>query len=133
MVSRVSPSHHTGPLAIRLIALLTLLAGLVSQSSPANVDGTIREVYNGCVRKGVHPMNTVNVREAREQISRLLDAVAAGEEFVIVRRGHPAARLVGLNTGTVCFPDRQELRDALPPMNESAADAVRDLRDQERF
>lgn len=78
-------------------------------------------------------MNTVNVREAREQISRLLDAVAAGEEIVIVRRGQPTARLVGLNTGTVRFPDRQALRDAPPPMNESAADAVRDLRDQERF
>lgn len=73
-------------------------------------------------------MTTVNVREAREKISRLLDAVAAGEEIVIVRRGRPAARLVGLNAPAIAFPDRQELRDALPPMTESAADAVRTLR-----
>ena len=39
-------------------------------------------------------MQKVNVREARQQISRLLDAVALGEEIVIMRHGKPAARLL---------------------------------------
>jgi len=43
---------------------------------------------------------SVGVHEAKTHLSRLLDAVAAGEEVLITRRGHPAARLVALGTGT---------------------------------
>jgi len=38
-------------------------------------------------------MQTINVRETREKLSSLLDAVLAGEEIVILRNGKPAARL----------------------------------------
>ncbi|WP_157263653.1 type II toxin-antitoxin system Phd/YefM family antitoxin [Azohydromonas aeria] len=41
-------------------------------------------------------MRTVNVHEAKTQLSRLLEAVEAGEEVVIARSGRPVARLVGL-------------------------------------
>lgn len=41
-------------------------------------------------------MLTVNVHEAKTQLSRLLEAVEAGEEVVIARAGRPVARLVGL-------------------------------------
>ena len=40
-------------------------------------------------------MLTVNVHEAKTQLSRLLAQVEAGEEVVIARRGQPVARLVG--------------------------------------
>lgn len=40
-------------------------------------------------------MLTVNVHEAKTQLSRLLQAVEAGEEVVIARAGLPVARLVG--------------------------------------
>ena len=39
-------------------------------------------------------MTTVNVHQAKTQLSRLLERVAAGEEVVIARPGHPVARLV---------------------------------------
>ena len=39
-------------------------------------------------------MLTVNVHEAKTQLSRLLAHVEAGEEVVIARRGQPVARLV---------------------------------------
>ena len=39
-------------------------------------------------------MLTVNVHEAKTQLSRLLQAVEAGEEVVIARAGQPVARLV---------------------------------------
>ena len=39
-------------------------------------------------------MPTVNVHEAKTQLSRLLVQVEAGEEVVIARRGEPVARLV---------------------------------------
>ncbi len=34
-------------------------------------------------------MRKINVKEARQQISRLLDEVNAGEEIIIVRQGKP--------------------------------------------
>jgi prevent-host-death family protein len=42
----------------------------------------------------------VNIHEAKTQLSRLLNRVAAGEEIVISRAGKPIARLVPI-AGTV--------------------------------
>ena len=41
-------------------------------------------------------MLTVNVHEAKSQLSRLLETVEAGGEVLIARAGRPVARLVGL-------------------------------------
>lgn len=41
-------------------------------------------------------MDTINVYEAKTQLSRLLERVEAGEEVVIARAGKPVARLVPL-------------------------------------
>ena len=40
-------------------------------------------------------MVTVNVHEAKTNLSRLLKQVEAGEEVIIARNGKPVARLVG--------------------------------------
>lgn len=78
-------------------------------------------------------MTMVNVRETRENLSRLLDAVAAGEDVVIMRRGRPVARLVAAGSGEVSFRSRRALREDLPPMKRSGADEARAGRDEERF
>ncbi len=39
-------------------------------------------------------MQTVNLYEAKTQLSRLVDRAAAGEEIVIAKGGRPLARLV---------------------------------------
>ena len=39
-------------------------------------------------------MSTVNIREARARLSRLVAQAERGEEIVIARRGKPAVRLV---------------------------------------
>jgi len=39
-------------------------------------------------------MSTVNIREAKAQLSRLLKLVESGEEIVLCRRNIPVARLV---------------------------------------
>ena len=41
-------------------------------------------------------MTMVNVREAKTQLSRLLERVQAGEEIVIAKAGKPCARLMPL-------------------------------------
>jgi len=38
-------------------------------------------------------MKTVNIHQAKSQLSRLLRAVATGEEIIIANRGVPVARL----------------------------------------
>jgi prevent-host-death family protein len=77
-------------------------------------------------------MTMINVRDARENLSRLLDAVAAGEEVVITRRGRPIARLVPAGETAVVFRSRAALREALPPMRRPAAAEVRAGREAER-
>jgi prevent-host-death family protein len=42
-------------------------------------------------------MTTVNVHEAKTQLSRLLERVLQGEEIVIARYGRPVARLVAVS------------------------------------
>ena len=78
-------------------------------------------------------MQMVSVREAKQHISRLLDAVVAGEEIVIMRRGKPAARLLPASeseTGKMRFPDRSTLRAMVPPTKLSAAELIREMRDE---
>ena len=52
-------------------------------------------------------MLTVNVHQAKTQLSRLLVRVEAGEDVVIARRGEPVARLIG------CKPRRKRQADIL--------------------
>ena len=39
-------------------------------------------------------MKSVNIHEAKTHLSRLIERVEAGEEFIIAKAGRPAARLV---------------------------------------
>ncbi|MBB5372708.1 type II toxin-antitoxin system Phd/YefM family antitoxin [Acidocella aromatica] len=52
-------------------------------------------------------MQTVNIHAAKTHLSRLLDAVAGGEEILIARAGRPIARLVPLQGQAV--PPRRRL------------------------
>lgn len=52
-------------------------------------------------------MPTVNVHEAKTQLSRLLAQAEAGEDVVIARRGEPVARLVA------CKPKGRRQPDVL--------------------
>ncbi len=45
-------------------------------------------------------MKTVNVHEAKTQLSKLLEEVAKGESFVIAKAGKPVAKVTALNTPT---------------------------------
>jgi prevent-host-death family protein len=52
-------------------------------------------------------MQTVNIHAAKTHLSRLLDAVADGEEILIARAGRPVARLVPLQGAAA--PQRRQL------------------------
>lgn len=80
-------------------------------------------------------MRTVGLAEAKAQLSALLDAVEAGEEVVITRRGHPVARVVREQASAGSAPDWISRLRALhadqPGPAGSAAALLRELRDQE--
>jgi prevent-host-death family protein len=78
-------------------------------------------------------MRSVNVSETRENLAQLLDAVEAGEEVVIMRRDRPVARLVPMDKPMAPFLHPSRLLNELPPIKTTAAQAVRALRDEERY
>lgn len=44
-------------------------------------------------------MLTINIADAKAQLSRLLDAAVSGEEIIIAKRGRPYVRLVPIDQG----------------------------------
>jgi len=52
-------------------------------------------------------MRTVNMHEAKTHLSRLVDAAARGEPFVIARAGKPLVKVVPLEPAAV--PERRRL------------------------
>jgi len=45
-------------------------------------------------------MHTVNIHEAKTQLSRLVDKAAKGEAFIIAKSGKPLVKVVALDTPT---------------------------------
>ena len=78
-------------------------------------------------------MQTINSREVRENFDSLLNAVASGEEFVIIRCGKRVAHLTPALADSVVFPDRSALRASLPSAKESFDTTIRATRDNERY
>ncbi len=81
-------------------------------------------------------MRMVGLAEAKAGLSALLDAVEAGEEVVITRRGQPVARVVREHPSANPASDWPERLRALhggqPEPAGSAVELLRELRDQER-
>jgi len=78
-----------------------------------------------------------SVREARQKLSHLLQAVEQGEEVEITRRGRVVARLTRAreqpdeaNAAAERAAERKALRDRLPPARVRAAETIRELRDE---
>ena len=60
-------------------------------------------------------MRTAGVREARQNLSALLDEVKKGREIVITEHGRPVAKLVPLNRArSKRLPDFAAIRRRMP-------------------
>jgi len=66
-------------------------------------------------------MDTVNIYDAKTQLSALVERVAAGEEIVIAKNGRPVARLVPITRRTT--PRPLGLFKGAMTMNEETFDA----------
>src|ERR671932_2649111 len=60
-------------------------------------------------------MPTVNMHEAKTQLSRLVDAALAGEEVVIARAGKPAVRLVPCAEAEPAYRELGSLKGTIGP------------------
>ncbi|MDH5297919.1 MAG: type II toxin-antitoxin system prevent-host-death family antitoxin [Desulfobulbaceae bacterium] len=77
-------------------------------------------------------MIEVNVKEARSNLSTLLDRVAHGEEVVVLRHGKKIARLTPLPSENR-LPSLKELRSSLPAAGDTLSNAVVRNREEERY
>ena len=70
-------------------------------------------------------MRTVNMLDAKTQLSRLVDAVESGAEteIVIARNGRPAARLVPMDAPTTTGKRLGLLAGKYPSMSQAEFDA----------
>lgn len=70
-------------------------------------------------------MRSAGIREARHDLSSLLDDVRKGREVLITERGRPVARLVPVKPRTP-FPDlaavRRKARAVTPPLSQAVID-----------
>ena len=75
-------------------------------------------------------MRTAGVREARQNLSALLDEVKAGREVVITERGRPVAKLVPPDRPrSKGFPDLAEFRRTMPILDPRASEAIAEDRE----
>ena len=77
-------------------------------------------------------MVTVNLTQAKARLSELLDQVEAGQDVVITRRGKAVAHLSAAVRPKKPLPLRElaGFRDAMPPLRRSAAELLREMRDE---
>jgi prevent-host-death family protein len=79
-------------------------------------------------------MVTVNIAEAKTQLSRLLDKVEGGENVVITRHGKPVAQLSAVQRPRkpLDLKALAELRAKMPPWRRSSGKLIREMRDDQR-
>ena len=73
-------------------------------------------------------MRSAGIREARQDLTRLLDDVRKGREVVITERGRPVARLVPVKP-RARFPDLALVRRRARRVEPTLSQAVLDDRD----
>jgi prevent-host-death family protein len=80
-------------------------------------------------------MNTVNLADAKANLSQLVDRVEAGDTIEITRRGKPAARLVAAakKKKTINLAELQAHTKTMPYQNEGAGQFVRNMRNTDRY
>jgi prevent-host-death family protein len=76
-------------------------------------------------------MRKTGVREARQNLSALIEEVRKGHEITITDRGRPVARLVPpLSSVSVPFHGRSAFRRTMPKLKPPASKAVIDGREE---
>jgi len=76
-------------------------------------------------------MKEAGIREARQNLSALIDDVQKGHEIVITDRGRPVARLVPpIPSASKPFRGRSAFRRKMPKLKASLSQAIIDGREE---
>jgi prevent-host-death family protein len=80
-------------------------------------------------------MDTVGLAEAKARLSELIARAEAGEDVCISRRGKPVVRLTRLDRPKkpIDFDALRKLRESMPQQQESSAEFIRRMRDDDRY
>jgi len=83
-------------------------------------------------------MRSLSLAEAKSHLSAIVDRVEAGEEVVITRRGRPVARIVperalDLDEARGWIEELDAFLREQPPREVTAAEVVRQMRDDARY
>lgn len=73
-------------------------------------------------------MKEAGIREARQNLSMLIEEVRKGHEITITDRGKPVARLVPPRRQTIAFAGRSAFRRRMPSLTATVSAAVIDGR-----
>ena len=75
-------------------------------------------------------MRKAGIREARQNISELIEFVRKGREILITDRGKPVARLVpAVKSKARAFPGRAEFRRSMPTLRSRLSSAISEGRE----
>lgn len=77
-------------------------------------------------------MATVNLAQAKANLSELIDRVESGEGVVITRHGKPVARLSAIEQPKKPIPSLAAFRATLPRRRISSLKLLRQMRDEQR-
>ena len=78
-------------------------------------------------------MLEINVKEARSNLSSILDRVEKGEEIIITRRGKRVARISNLDNNPSPLKSLKQFRNKISVKGKSLSQTVIDQRDEERY
>ncbi len=72
-------------------------------------------------------MKRVGIREVRQNLSALLEAIKGGQELIVTEHGRPVARLVPVDASeSKAFPDLSAFRARMPKLSLSLSQALLD-------
>ena len=78
-------------------------------------------------------MLEINVKEARGNLSSILDRVEKGEEIIITRRGKRIARISNIDINPSPLKSLKQFRKKISVKGKSLSQTVIDQRNEERY
>lgn len=78
-------------------------------------------------------MDKISVKEARGNLSTILDRVEQGEEIIITRRGKQVARMTKVDDVSAPLTSLEKLRSQIGITGEPLSQTVVTQRDEERY
>jgi prevent-host-death family protein len=78
-------------------------------------------------------MKKAGIREARQNLSALIEEVKKGREIVITDRGRPVARLVPYEPSAKPFPSHRKFRDSMPTIEPPLSEAILAEREEGKY